>query len=92
MFVRPSDNTLLGEIGASANHSVAVLYPRGTVVARGPGQLPWIPWSLISAAGSRIHVQVDWGFGGRPLVAAAGRRSAMLVVVESRAVTLHPEG
>ena len=92
VFVRPVDNTLLGEIGASTNHSVAVLDPRGSVVARGPGLPPGIPWSQISAAGSRIHVQGAWGFGGRPLVAAAGRHSAMLVVVESRAVTLRAEG
>lgn len=92
VFVRPIDNTLLGEIGASTNHSVAVLDPRGAVVARGPGFPAGIPWGRIAAAGSRIRVQGAWGFGSRPLAAAAGGRGATLVVVESRAVTLRAEG
>ena len=82
---------LLGEIGASTNHSVALLGPSGTVVARGPGLPGGIPWGQVAAAGTAIRMEGAWGFGGRPLVAAGGRQGATLVVIESRAVTLRAE-
>lgn len=91
VFVRPIDATLLGEIGASTNHSVALLGPSGTVVARGPGLPGGIPWGQVAAAGTAIRMEGAWGFGGRPLVGAGGRQGATLVVIESRTVTLRAE-
>ena len=91
VFVRPIDGTLLGEIGASTNHSVALLGPSGSVVARGPGLPEGIPWGRVAAAGAGIRVQGAWGFGGWPMAQAGGRPGATMVVVESRSVILRAE-